>query len=266
MTLIIAADVQDHLILAGDHCAVLSRGSNATEHVIIRNYQKIYCWKYGAIAGSGDVVLMVVFLRLFLLHERQNARVDVLQIASEAKAARIRAGSPPGECVGNIFFTLPASDGFQMHGVYIGEHRIRLETVDPISTCFSMQEQRSPDRTACNAFNGRLRPALFFSDTRAFDTHHLDLLRRFFECQSAMDDRVTGSFDVMFLDKRTGIGRFWTAPDGMGLRVSLGGELESAGEGLVQRKRPEALSLQVFRPFQCPVGLNKWWSQGGSNS
>ena len=40
MTLIIAADVQDHLILAGDHCAVLSRGSNATEHVIIRNYQK----------------------------------------------------------------------------------------------------------------------------------------------------------------------------------------------------------------------------------
>ena len=94
MTLIIAADVQDHLILAGDHCAVLSRGSNATEHVIIRNYQKIYSWKYGAIAGSGDVVLMVVFLRLFLLHERQNARVDVLQIASEAKA-RMKAVSPP---------------------------------------------------------------------------------------------------------------------------------------------------------------------------
>jgi len=84
MTLIIAADVQDHLILAGDHCAVLSRGSNATEQVIIRNYQKIYSWKHGAIAGSGDVLLMVVFLRLFLLHERQNARVDVLQIASEA--------------------------------------------------------------------------------------------------------------------------------------------------------------------------------------
>ena len=70
--------------------------------------------------------------------------------------------------------------GVLAYGVYIGEHRIRLETVDAISTCFSMQEQRSPDRTACNAFNGRLRPALFFSDTRAFDTHHLDLLRRFF--------------------------------------------------------------------------------------
>ncbi|WP_313245749.1 hypothetical protein [Stenotrophomonas rhizophila] len=252
MTLIIAADVQDHLILAGDHCAVLSRGSNATEHVIIRNYQKIYSWKYGAIAGSGDVVLMVVFLRLFLLHERQNARVDVLQIASEAKAARIHAGSPPGECVGNIFFTLPASDGFQMHGVYTGEHRIRLETVDPISTCFSMQEQRSPDRTACNAFNGRLRPALFFSDTRAFDTHHLDLLRRFFECQSAMDDRVTCSFDVMFLDKRTGIGRFWTAPDGMGLRVSLGGELESAGEGPAPNEKGRNPCCSGIPAFRMP--------------
>jgi hypothetical protein len=78
MTLIIAADVQDHLILAGDHCAVLSRGSNATEQVIIHNYQKVHSWKYGAIAGSGDVVLMAVFLRLFLLHERQGVRMDVL--------------------------------------------------------------------------------------------------------------------------------------------------------------------------------------------
>lgn len=69
-----------------------------------------------------------------------------------------------------------------------------------------------------------------------------------------MDDRVTCSFDVMFLDKRTGVGRFWTAPDGMGLRVSLGGELASAGEGPVQQKRPEALLLQVFRPFEALSG------------
>lgn len=118
-----------------------------------------------------------------------------------------------------------------MYGVHIGEKRIPLETVDPISTCFSMQQQRSSDPAACNEFNGCLRPALFFSDTRAFDAHHLDLLRRFFARQHSVDDRVTCSFDVMFLDKRTGIGRFWKTPDVSGRRVSLSGQPYPGGEG-----------------------------------
>ena len=136
MTLVIAADVQDHLILAGDHCAVLSGVSNAGEmDVILRNYQKVYPWKYGAIAASGDVLLMAHFCQLFLLHERLGQSIDLLQVAREAKAAHTRAGALPSESTGNVFFTLPGRDGFELHGAFFDKSTVEFEIIEPIRGC-----------------------------------------------------------------------------------------------------------------------------------
>ncbi len=82
MTLIIAADVQDHLIIAGDHCAVFSRVSNeGRSDVVLRNYQKVNPWKYGAIAASGDVVLMMNLWRSFMLQEGLGGPINLAQVA-----------------------------------------------------------------------------------------------------------------------------------------------------------------------------------------
>lgn len=222
MTLIIAADVQDHLILAGDHCAVLSRVSNGAEpDVVLRNYQKVYPWKYGAIAASGDVFLAVNFRRLFMLHESLGQPVNLAQVARDAKAVRARNGAMPNESVGNIFLTLPGHDGFELHGVFVGENSIEIEVIAPTSTRFSVREDRAPDESACHAFNSKLRPSFFFEDIDAFHRRHLDLLSTFFAEQSATDELVTSSFDVFMLDKRSGVGRFWRTPDAVKTLVSL---------------------------------------------
>lgn len=214
MTLIIAADVQDHLILAGDHCAVLSRVSNGEkQNAVLRNYQKVHPWKYGAIAASGDVVLMVNFWRKFLLQEGLGQPINLAQVAREAKAARTRAGIPPSQSTGNVFFTLPGRDGFELHGLFFGERTVEYDVVAPIETRFSMQAHRVPGEAGCHAFNSRLRPSFFFDDINAFHRHHIDLFGRFFAEQSAVDDLVTSSYDIFMLDKRSGGGLFWTTPD-----------------------------------------------------
>ncbi|WP_407352145.1 hypothetical protein [Luteimonas sp. R10] len=211
MTLIIASDAQDHLILAGDHCAVLSRVSNqGAPDVVLRNYRKVYPWKYGAIAASGDVFLMACFHQLVLHYERRGQPINLLQVAREAKAARSRSGVPPCQSTGNIFFTLPDSEGFALYCLSVRTASIECEIIEPVSTRFSMREG-TPDKSACHAFNNRLRPSFFFPGVDAFHRHHLELLGRFFADQSDVDELVTASFDVYMLEKRTGLGAFWPA-------------------------------------------------------
>lgn len=209
MTLIIAADAQDHLILAGDHCAVLSRVSNQGEpDVVLDNYRKVYLWKYGAIAASGDVVLMVLFCRLFLHHERKGSPIDLLQIARQANEVRSRSGTPVSQSTGNIFFSLPAYEGFALYGLFVEADTIELEVIEPISTRFSMLKGRL-DESVYDQFNSRLRPSFFFQDIDGFHRHHVNVLKTFFTGQSTVNELVTSSFDVCMLDKRTGISTFW---------------------------------------------------------
>lgn len=209
MTLIIAADVQDHLILAGDHCAVLSGVSNQPQlEVVLDHYRKIYPWKYGVIGGSGDVFLMACFYRAFQYHESTGRPIDLLQVANDAKAARSRHGVCSSKSVGNIFLTLPGRDGFELFLVSVGKDIIGFEIVEPISARFSMREGKA-DESACDAFVGRLRPSFFFREVEDFHRHHAELLKQFFLEHSRSDALITASFDVCMLDKRTGIGTFW---------------------------------------------------------
>ena len=213
MTLIIAADAQDHLILAGDHCAVLSRVSNqGAPDLVLDNYRKVYPWKYGAIAASGDVFLMAYFCRLFLYHAGKGGPISPVQIARAAKQTRSGSGTPLDRSTGNIFFTLPGREGFDLHCVFIGADRVDHEVIKPISTRFSVGKKML-DEPAYDEFGSRLRPSFFFNDIDGFHRHHLDLLTGFFAEQSTADELVTASFDVCMLDKRTGVGKFWSVSE-----------------------------------------------------
>lgn len=209
MTLIIAADTQDHLILAGDHCAVLTQQSNlgAPEYALT-NYRKVYPWKYGAFTASGDVFLKIIFLRLFLKCVKDGGLIDLAQIAKAAKQMRTNSGVPPDISTGNIFFTAPGREGFQLHCVSVKTDRIACEIIKPFITHFS-SAHKLLEQAEYDAFNRQLRPAFFFDDIHAFHRHHLDLLTAFFASYSAGDARVTASFDVCMLDKKTGAGMFW---------------------------------------------------------
>lgn len=209
MTLIIAADTQDHLILAGDHCAVLTQQSNpSTPECVLTNYRKVYPWKYGAFAASGDVFLMTFFLRIFLESVNGGGPTNLLQVAKAAKQMRTNSAVPSEISTGNIFFTAPGREGFQLHCVSVETDRIHCETIRPFNTHFSSADKLL-EQAEYDAFNKQLRPAFFFDDTDAFHRHHLDLLTAFFAGYSAGDARVTASFDVCMLDKKTGVGMFW---------------------------------------------------------
>ncbi|MGH8086012.1 MAG: hypothetical protein ACREPV_12170 [Lysobacter sp.] len=239
MTLLIAADVQDHLIVAGDHCAVMSRVSTqGPPEVTLDNYRKVYPWKYGAIAASGDVFLMVHFCRLFLHHEGLGHPLDLLQIAKEAKMACVRNGARSDASAGSIFLTLPGAEGFSLYHVCVTTDMIDFEIIEAIGTRFSMREERAPDESVCQAFTSRLRPAIFFGDSAAFSHYHIDLLKTFFARQNAVDEMVTSSFDVCLLEKRTGVHTFWhiSEPPKQLAAVDLG---EASGSLCLRGKHTE---------------------------
>lgn len=216
MTLIVAADIQDHLMLAGDHCAVFSRMSNEeSPDVVVDHYRKIYPWKYGVSAASGDVFLMANFHRIFRIHQSLGLPIDVLHIARQAKAMRARSGVGAHRSTGNLFFTLPNAegDGFGLFLVSIGERAIDCEAIEAISARFSMRKAVL-DGPAYDDFASRLRPSFFFRDAEAFHRYHIGLLKRFFLRHSALDEWITASFDVCLLDKRTGVSMFWRVSDG----------------------------------------------------
>lgn len=211
MTLIIAAHVQDHLILAGDHCAVLSRVSNeGPPDAVLDNYRKLYPWKYGAIANSGDVFLMTYFCRMFQHHESKGQPINLLQVARDAKAARSSKGICPSKSVGNLFFTLPGGKGFGLFFLSVEKDKIDCEIVEPVSARFSMSvKSASADESACSDLVKCLLPSFFFQSIDDFHQHHIDLLKQFFLQHSSLDELVTASFDVYMMDKRTGVGTFW---------------------------------------------------------
>lgn len=207
MTLIVAANVQDHLILAGDHCAAFAEVSNhGPPDLVIDNFRKVYPWKYGASAASGDVLLMSCYFRRFLVHESSGDTVNLLQVAKEAKQLR---RVDPAQSTGNIFFTLPGSDAFDLHCVGVHSDRVRYELIKPVTAHFSLREECACDQATCDAFSRSLRPSVFFPSIDAFQQHHIGLLKDFYRSHSAMDGMVTASFDVCLLDRRTGIGTFW---------------------------------------------------------
>lgn len=179
---------------------------------MLDNYQKLYPWKYGAIAASGDVFLMVCFHRLFLDCEARGEPIDLLQIARQAKGMRSRSGTLLSGSTGNIFFTLPGRDGFVLHALYIGEDTIDHEIVEPLSTQFSLPG-KPVDDSACHVLSSRLRPSFFFPDADGFHRCHLDLLSTFFAGQSAADELVTSTFNLCMLEKQTGMSWFWQMPE-----------------------------------------------------
>lgn len=207
MTLIVAAHVQDHLILAGDHCAVLSAASNdGPPDLVLDRYRKVYPWEYGAMAGAGSVFLLASFCRAFWRRARAGRCIDLAAIGAEAQAAQGR------HATGNVFLTLPTDDGFGLFCVRVGAHRAESETIAPISAQFSLREG-SADPAACEAFVRRLRPACLFADRDAFHRHHLDLLRGCFAQYSSVDDRITATFDVAIIEQRSGLTTFWHVAD-----------------------------------------------------
>lgn len=250
MTLIVAADAQDHLILAGDHCAVLSRMSTGepTER-IVRNYRKVYPWKYGAIAASGDVILLAYWWRMFMKKDIRGSTVDLLHLAADAKRARNLDGIPPEKSTANIFCTLPGENGFALHTVYIGTKRVSCDVIKPISSVFSMREG-GLDETASEKFVNSLRPSFFFTDPRHCERYNTDLLRDLFTEQAAQDSLVTASFDMILLQKESGRMGFWKvaqpAKQLFELQVCAHCSSPGCGKILVDPKKEPRLAAGFF--------------------
>ncbi len=225
MTLVVAADVQDYILLAADHYAELADCRDPSSRIVLDNYRKIYLWKYGALTASGDVLLVSSFFQLFAQQEAKGGGIDLLRIGKLCKASRCAGGAPAEDATANLFFTLPGGDGFELHALSIGDAVIRHEVIAPVGAQFSMLEGAIP-AAQCHEFNRQLCPGFMFASQKDFYRYCGEILCAFYRVSAQACPVVTESFDVYLLKKHTGEGvLLGTLPAGK--MVSLGAVDES---------------------------------------
>lgn len=105
MTLTVAINLNDYIILTGDHRLTIECEpfTGLPARTVVDDYKKIKYWEYGAITVSGDVLLMYYFHEVLEIYAKQN-NWDFLQVAQVARAMYLSAGKPVQHATGTAFF------------------------------------------------------------------------------------------------------------------------------------------------------------------
>ena len=106
MTLTVAINIDDYIILTGDHRLTIECEpfTGLPARTVVDDYKKIKYWKYGAITVSGEVLLMYYFHEVLEFYAKQN-NWDFLQVAQVARAMYLNDDKPEQHATGTAFFS-----------------------------------------------------------------------------------------------------------------------------------------------------------------
>ncbi|MGF2637281.1 hypothetical protein ACQUFW_13290 [Acinetobacter johnsonii] len=206
MTLTVAINIDDYIILTGDHRLTIECEpfTGLPTRTVVDDYKKIKYWKYGAITVSGDVLLMYYFHEVLEFYAKQN-NWDFLQVAQVARAMYLNDDKPEQHATGTAFFSLFTLGKVEIIHLSIKKNYIEYETIKPMHAHFSLFEG-TPDDPIYQLFVNSLRKIDSFLNFEDFYNYHTELLRFFYTRQKRIDDSITSSFDLFIQNTKTGQG------------------------------------------------------------
>ena len=179
MTLTVAINIDDYIILTGDHRLTIECEpfTGLPTRTVVDDYKKIKYWKYGAITVSGDVLLMYYFHEVLEFYAKQN-NWDFLQVAQVARAMYLNDDKPEQHATGTAFFSLFTLGKVEIIHLSIKKNYIEYETIKPMHAHFSLFEG-TPDDPIYQLFVNSLRKIDSFLNFEDFYNYHTELLRFF---------------------------------------------------------------------------------------
>lgn len=206
MTLAIAINLNDYIILTGDHRLTIECEpfTGSPVKTVLDNYKKIRYWKYGAITVSGDVLLMYYFHEVLELYAKQN-NWDFLQVAEVARAMYLKDGKSKEHATGTAFFSIFTLEKVDIIHLSIKENYTEYEVIKPMHAHFSLFEG-APYDPIYQLFVNSLRKIDNFLNIKDFYNYHMELLKIFYARQKRIDNSITSSFDLFIQNTKTGQG------------------------------------------------------------
>jgi len=216
MTMIVAAHLEDCILIAADKRAMLCNLETGAMHLSNDDEQKIRLWNRGAIVGTGDTVFVNRVADYFINFQESDSQFKQMDAIYEELERRILEGVPQSHLKNNsLIFSI--FDG-EMTGLYLvpigpffnvieknGQKIIQPEMhqVTPYCidvTCFNMP----PDMSCLQNFQHHLRSLSSFESELEFIGYYISQLKQVFVEHAQIDPSITSSFDLYIQSCSTG--------------------------------------------------------------
>jgi len=216
MTMIVAAHLEDCILIAADKRAMLCDLEVGSMRLSHDDEQKIKLWNRGAIVGTGETIFVNRVADYFIQFEEDGQALKQMDAIYEEIERRILEGVPKRLLQNNsIIFSMfdgietslymipmePFFNVFEKDGQKIIQprlHEIKPYNIDV--TCFNLP----PDMSSLQTYQRNLKPLSGFKEELDFIWYHIEQLKQVFGTQAEIDPSITTSFDLYIQSCRTG--------------------------------------------------------------
>lgn len=216
MTMIVAAHLEDCILIASDKRAMLCDLETGAMRLSHDDEQKIKLWNRGAIAGTGETIFVNRVTDYFINFQENDRQLKQMDAIYDEIERRILEGVPQSHLKNNSlifsvfdgdvtrlylvpiepFFNIIEKNGDQIIQPYI--HEITAYNVDV--TCFNLP----PDMSSLQNYQRNLRALSFFGEEKEFIEYHIEQLKIVFATHAEIDASITTSFDLYIQSCATG--------------------------------------------------------------
>ena len=208
MTMIIAAHLEDCILIAADKRAMTCDLETGALRLAHDEEQKIKLWHRGTIVGTGETEFINRIADYFINFEEDGRPLKQMDVIYEAIEKRILEGIPKKVLVNNslifsmfngvetLLYLIPIKPFFneiEKNGQKIIQpqlHQIKPYEVDV--TCFNMP----PDMSNLQNFQRNLKSLSSFEDELDFIEYYKQQLKQVFGRHAQIDPSITTSFDL----------------------------------------------------------------------
>lgn len=217
MTMIIAANLEDCLLIATDKRAMICDIETGDMRLFHDDAQKVKLWDFGAITGTGEMIFLNRIMDYFSHFQAEEQQLKQMDMIYKEIERRLLEGVPKEMLINNTFvfsmfdgkqshlYSIPIEpffnefepkDGVNVIRPYL--HEVHPWTVDV--TCFNLP----PDMSTLQNFQRNLRALSSFTSELAFIQYYIQQLKLVFAVQASIDPSITTSFDLYLQMSTTG--------------------------------------------------------------
>lgn len=212
MTMIVYAHLNDCILIAADKRALFCDIETGNMRLSHDSERKIDRWHRGAVAGTGETVLLDRIAEYFMNVPNDAQQLKQMDVIEEEIAQRVREGVPFDHLNPTIIFSLFNGQTTQLYSVSakssVNEHKhliIELEQQElkpwtVMVNCYHLP----PDMGIFQSFQRQLKSLSDFTDELHFLDHYIKQLKIIFGAHAQIDPSITTCFDLYLQSCSTG--------------------------------------------------------------
>jgi len=216
MTMIIAANLGDCILIAADKRAMTCNLETGAMELNTDQELKIKLWNRGAVVGTGETLFLNRVAQYFVNYRDGDGLLRQIDAIYEELGKRVLEGVSSIALQNNtIVFSMFNGRKTLLYSISIEQffnffkerrtnivhpymHEIKEMVVEV--TCFNLP----PDMTSLIDFQKNIKPLKFFNADRDCVLYYIDNLKEIFATQASIDPSITASFDLYMQSCETG--------------------------------------------------------------